>query len=62
MPFCLIALPASIALFKSPALAASLAAAHFHCCIIVGVFAVGEDGQIHFAEVPALVLERVGPR
>ena len=21
---------------------------HFHCCVIDGVFAVGEDGQVHF--------------
>ena len=22
---------------------------HFHCCVIDGVFAVGEDGRVHFA-------------
>ena len=27
---------------------------HFHCCVIDGVFAVGEDGQVHFAEAAAL--------
>ena len=21
---------------------------HFHCCVIDGVFAAGEDGQVHF--------------
>jgi hypothetical protein len=26
---------------------------HFHCCVIDGVFAVGEDGQVHFAEAAA---------
>ena len=30
---------------------------HFHCCVIDGVFAVGEDGQVHFAEAPALTPE-----
>jgi hypothetical protein len=30
---------------------------HFHCCVIDGVFAVGEDGQIHFAEAAALTPE-----
>jgi hypothetical protein len=29
--------------------------AHFHCCVIDGVFAVGEDGQIHIAEAAALI-------
>ena len=27
---------------------------HFHCCVIDGVFALGEDGQVHFAEAAAL--------
>jgi len=27
---------------------------HFHCCVIDGVFAVGEDGPVHFAEAAAL--------
>jgi hypothetical protein len=27
---------------------------HFHCCVIDGVFALGRDGQIHFAEAAAL--------
>ena len=27
---------------------------HFHCCVIDGVFAAGEDGQGHFAEAVAL--------
>jgi hypothetical protein len=27
---------------------------HFHCCVIDGVFAVGEDGQVHFAEAGVL--------
>jgi hypothetical protein len=30
---------------------------HFHCCVIGGVFAVGEDGQVHFAEAGALTLQ-----
>ena len=30
---------------------------HFHCCVIDGVFAVGEDGQVHFAEAAALTPE-----
>jgi Putative transposase len=30
---------------------------HFHCCVIDGVFAVGEDGQVHFAEADALTPE-----
>jgi len=30
---------------------------HFHCCVIDGVFAVGEDGQVHFAEVDTLASE-----
>jgi hypothetical protein len=28
---------------------------HFHCCIIDGVFALGADGQVYFAEAPALI-------
>jgi hypothetical protein len=24
--------------------------AHFHCCVIDGVFARGDDGQIHLAK------------
>jgi hypothetical protein len=27
---------------------------HFHCCVIDAVFAVGEDGQVHFAKAAAL--------
>ena len=30
---------------------------HFHCCVIDGVFAAGEDGQVHFAEAGALTPE-----
>jgi hypothetical protein len=30
---------------------------HFHCCIIDGVFATGEDGQVHFTEAGALTPE-----
>ena len=30
---------------------------HFHCCVIDGVFAAGEDGQVHFTEAAALTLE-----
>ena len=30
---------------------------HFHCCVIDGVFAVGEDEQVHFAEAAALTPE-----
>jgi hypothetical protein len=30
---------------------------HFHCCVIDGVIAVGEDGQVHFAEAAALAPE-----
>ena len=30
---------------------------HFHCCVIDGVFALGEDGQVHFAEAGALTPE-----
>ena len=30
---------------------------HFHCCVIDGVFAVGEDGQVHFADAAALTPE-----
>ena len=30
---------------------------HFHCCVIGGVFAAGEDGQVHFAEAAALTPE-----
>ena len=33
---------------------------HFHCCVIDGVFAVGEDGQAHFAEADALTPEGLG--
>ena len=32
---------------------------HFHCCVIDGVFAVGEDGQVHFAEAAALTPEEL---
>ena len=32
-------------------------AVHFHCCVTDGVFAVGEDGQVHFAEAGALTPE-----
>ena len=32
---------------------------HFHCCVIDGVFALGEDGQVHFAEADALTLEDI---
>jgi hypothetical protein len=30
---------------------------HFHCCVIDGVFATGEDGQVHFTEARALTTE-----
>jgi hypothetical protein len=30
-----------------------------HCCVIDGVFAVGEDGQVHFAEADALTPEDI---
>jgi hypothetical protein len=30
---------------------------HFHCCVSDGVFALGQDGQIHFAEAAALTPE-----
>ena len=30
-----------------------------HCCVIDGVFAVGEHGQVHFAEADALTPEEV---
>ena len=30
---------------------------HFHCCVIDGMFAVGEDGQVYFAEAAALTPE-----
>jgi hypothetical protein len=30
---------------------------HFHCCVIDGVFAPGEDGQVHFSEAGALTPE-----
>lgn len=30
---------------------------HFHRCVIDGVFAAGEDGQVHFAEAAALTPE-----
>ena len=30
---------------------------HFHCCVIDGVFASGEGGQVHFAEAAALTPE-----
>ena len=33
---------------------------HFHCCVIDGVFAVGEDGQVHFAEAAALTPADIG--
>jgi hypothetical protein len=32
---------------------------HFHCCVIDGVFAVGEDGQVHFAGAAALTSEHL---
>jgi hypothetical protein len=32
-------------------------AVHFHCCPIDGVFAVGEEGQVRFAEAGALTPE-----
>jgi hypothetical protein len=32
---------------------------HLHCCVIDGVFAVGEGGQVHFAEAVALTPEQV---
>jgi hypothetical protein len=35
----------------------SCCAVHFHCCVIDGVFAVGADGQVHFAEAAALTPE-----
>ena len=35
-------------------LLALMGAVHFHCCVIDGVFAVGEDGQVHFVEAAAL--------
>ena len=31
--------------------------AHFHCCVIDGVFTAGEGGQAHFAEADALTPE-----
>ena len=37
--------------------AALNAPVHFHCCVIDGVFATGEDGQVHFAEAAALTPE-----
>jgi hypothetical protein len=30
---------------------------HFHCCVLDGVFVVGEDGQVQFAEAAALTPE-----
>jgi hypothetical protein len=30
---------------------------HFHCCVIDGLFAAGDDGQVHFAEAGALTPE-----
>ena len=32
---------------------------HFHCCVIDGVFAVGEDGQVRFAEADALTPKEI---
>jgi len=29
----------------------------FHCCVIDGVLAAGEDGKVHFAEAAALTPE-----
>jgi hypothetical protein len=26
---------------------------HFHCCVIDGVFSMGEDGQVRFVEAGA---------
>jgi hypothetical protein len=39
--------------------ARSDAIVHFHCCVIDGVFAVGEDGQVHFAEADGLTPEDI---
>jgi hypothetical protein len=30
---------------------------HFHWCVIDGVFAAGEDGQVQFAEAAALTAQ-----
>ena len=35
---------------------------HLHCCVIDGVFVAGADGQVQFAEAPALTPEDLAGR
>ena len=49
-----------VTLFLAAAAVATPLTVHFHCCVIDRVFALGEDGQVHFAEAGALTPEDLG--